>query len=151
MRHAVTRIATAVAVLCFAPLFAQETDRSATTVPRLVRLSGTFHPANGLPVGTTESATLSIYKEEQGGQSLWQETQNVSLDANGQYAAMLGITLKDGVPVDLFSSTEPRWLGVQFNRPGEVEQPRVQLVSVPYALKASDAETLGGRPASAYH
>jgi hypothetical protein len=41
-------------------------------------------------------------------------------------------------------------LGVQFNRPGETEQPRVQLVSVPYALKASDAETLGGLPAAAY-
>ena len=35
-------------------------------------------------------------------------------------------------------------------RPGEVEQPRGLLVSIPYALKASDAETLGGRPASAY-
>jgi hypothetical protein len=66
------------------------------------------------------------------------------------YTAILGVTQKDGVPVDLFSATEPRWLGVQFNRPGEVEQPRVQLVSVPYALKAVDAETLGGRPASAY-
>jgi hypothetical protein len=52
--------------------------------------------------------------------------------------------------VELFSSNEPRWLGVQFNRPGEVKQPRVQLVSVPYALKASDADTLGGLPASAY-
>src|SRR5205814_209313 len=30
------------------------------------------------------------------------------------------------------------------------QQPRVLLVSVPYALKAGDAETLGGKPASAY-
>ncbi|OFW36251.1 MAG: hypothetical protein A3J28_05125 [Acidobacteria bacterium RIFCSPLOWO2_12_FULL_60_22] len=30
------------------------------------------------------------------------------------------------------------------------EQPRILLVSVPYALKAADAETLGGKPASAY-
>jgi hypothetical protein len=33
MRHAVTRIATVQVVLCFAPLFAQETERPATTVP----------------------------------------------------------------------------------------------------------------------
>jgi hypothetical protein len=31
-----------------------------------------------------------------------------------------------------------------------VEQPRVLLVSVPYAMKAGDAETLGGLPASAF-
>jgi hypothetical protein len=113
-------------------------------------VTGAFHPANALPVGTTESATLSVYREEQGGTPVWQETQNVNLDPNGLYNAMLGITQKDGVPVDLFSSTEPRWIGVQFNRPGEMEEPRVQLVSVPYALKSLDAETLGGKPASAY-
>ena len=32
-------------------------------------------------------------------------------------------------------------------RPGEGERPRVRITSVPYALKASDAETLGGLPA----
>lgn len=52
--------------------------------------------------------------------------------------------------MELFSAGEPRWLGVQFNRPGELEQRRILLVSVPYALKAVDADTLGGRPASAY-
>jgi len=116
----------------------------------MVRLTGTFHPTNGLPVGSTENATLSIYREQLGGTPLWQETQNLVMDPSGQYSAMLGVSQKDGVPLDLFSTTEPRWLGVQFNRSGEVEQPRVQLVSVPYALRASDAETLGGKPASAY-
>jgi hypothetical protein len=32
----------------------------------------------------------------------------------------------------------------------QAEQPRILLVSVPYALKAKDAETLGGKPASAF-
>ena len=41
-------------------------------------------------------------------------------------------------------------MSLQFARAGEVERPRVRITSVPYALKASDAETLGGRPASAY-
>jgi hypothetical protein len=61
----------------------------------------------------------------------------------------MGSTQNDGVPLDLLTG-EPRWLGVQFNRPGEVEQPSVLLASVPYALKSVDAETLGGKPASAY-
>lgn len=33
---------------------------------------------------------------------------------------------------------------------GQEEQPRVLLVAVPYALKAGDAETIGGLPASAF-
>lgn len=146
----ISRFATILAALCLAPLNAQQPNKPAAAVPRLVRLNGSFHAANGLPVGPTEGVTLSVYQEELGGVPLWQETQNVSLDANGQYIAMLGITQKDGVPVDLFSSTEPRWLGVQFIRSGETEQARVRLVSVPYALEAVDAGMLGGRPASAY-
>ena len=40
--------------------------------------------------------------------------------------------------------------GHLFERAGEVEGARVRITSVPYALRASDADTLGGRPASAY-
>ena len=47
-----------------------------------------------------------------------------------------------------FSTGEARWLGVTLQ--GEEEQPRILLVSVPYALKAADADTLGGKPASAF-
>lgn len=141
-------IAPVLALMSLTPLLAQET--TATTIPHLVRFTGTFHSANGLLVGPTESATLSVYAEEQGGSPLWQETQNVALDAEGHYTAMLGATQNEGVPMDLFTTSSPRWLGVMFNRPGETEQPRVQLVSVPYAMRAADAETLGGLPASAY-
>jgi hypothetical protein len=48
----------------------------------------------------------------------------------------------------LFTSGQPRWLGIQVEQKPEL--PRVLLVSVPYAMKAADADTLGGRPASAY-
>jgi hypothetical protein len=119
-------------------------------VPRLVRFSGTFVPANGLPAAPVESATLAIFREQQGGTPLWQETQNVEIDQTGHYTLLVGSTQNEGIPLDLFASEEPRWLSVQFNRPGETEQPRVRLVSVPYALKAADAETLGGKPASAF-
>src|SRR5215472_13468710 len=71
-----------------------------TTVPRLVRISSSFHPANGLALSPVEGVTLSVYREETGGTPLWQETQNVSVDAEGQYAVMMGSTLTDGVPLD---------------------------------------------------
>ncbi|MFI5103173.1 MAG: hypothetical protein ACHP9V_07380, partial [Terriglobales bacterium] len=63
---------------------------------------------------------------------------------------LLGSTQSAGLPLDLFATGEPRWLGVKVELPGEVERPRVLLVSVPYALKASDADTVGGMPASAF-
>src|SRR5579883_42848 len=113
------------ALLLPAGLFGQQTlndTRPVTTVPRLVRISNTFHPANGMPAAPVESVTFSVYREETGGVPLWQETQNVNIDAEGQYTVLMGSTLNDGVPLDLFSSAEPRWLSIQFNRPGEVEQ-----------------------------
>jgi hypothetical protein len=72
------------------------------------------------------------------------------LDDQARYSVFLGVTRASGLPKDLFASGEPRWLGVQAQLPGEEEQPRVLLVSVPYALKAADADTIGGKPASAF-
>ena len=68
------------------------------------------------------------------------------LDQNGYYTVLLGSETASGVPMELFASGEARWLGIQIER--QPEQARVLLVSVPYALKAGDAQTLGGRPAS---
>ena len=76
------------------------------------------------------------------------ETQNVQVDKAGHYTAALGSTTSQGLPATVFASGEARWLGVQVQ--GQDEQPRVLLMSVPYAMKALDAETIGGRPASAF-
>jgi hypothetical protein len=76
------------------------------------------------------------------------ETQNVRADAKGNYTVQLGASQANGLPLELFASGDARWLGVRIN--GGDENPRVLLLSVPYALKAADAETLGGKPASAF-
>jgi len=64
------------------------------------------------------------------------------------YSAELGATQSAGLPRNLFATGEARWLGVQIS--GQAEQPRTLPMSVPYALKAADAQTLGGLPASAF-
>ncbi len=74
------------------------------------------------------------------------ETQNATTDASGNYNVLLGGTTATGLPSDLFSQEEQRWLGVQVH--GQPEQPRVMLVSVPYAFRAHEAETLGGKSIS---
>src|SRR3954471_17957228 len=119
-------------------------------VPRWIKFSGTLLDSNGAPRTGTAGVTFAVYAQSTGGSSLWMETQNVTLDANGKYSVLLGAGTLDGLPVDLFNAGDARWLGVQAQFPAEGEQPRVILVSVPYALKAADAATLGGRPASDY-
>src|SRR5580698_4966166 len=116
-------------------------------VPPVVKFSGAVIDASNKPLTGTIGLTFSLYKESQGGAALWVETQNVTLDKTGHYAVMLGSTTSQGLRPDLFASGEARWLGVQVQ--GEAEQPRNVLMSVPYALKALDAETIGGKPLSA--
>jgi hypothetical protein len=119
-------------------------------VPRLVRFVGTLKDELGKPRTGVVGVTFAVYKEQEGGAALWLETQNVELDEQGHYTVLLGSSKSEGLPLELFTAGEPRWLGVQVNLPKEVEQSRVLLVSVPYALKAADADTLGGKPASVY-
>ena len=127
---------------------AQESTQISAAVPRLVTYSGRATDAHGKPTSGVAGVTFTIYKEQEGGTPLWLETQNVNLDSQGRYSVQLGSTASGGLPVELFASGEARWLGTRVN--GGEEQPRVLLVSVPYALKAADAQTLGGLPASAF-
>jgi hypothetical protein len=122
----------------------------ANSTPRLIKFSGELRDASGRPRTGAVALTFSIYKDQEGGSSLWTETHTVQCDDQGHYEVLLGSRQGRGMPLELFAIGEPRWLGVKVELPGEVEQPRVLLVSVPYALKASDADTLGGKPTSAY-
>jgi hypothetical protein len=118
------------------------------TVPRLIKFSGTLKNRKGEPKTGVVGVTFAIYTDQEDGAPLWMETQNVQLDEGGCYTALLGANTSEGVSLDLFSTGQTRWLGVESP---EIEQPpRVLLVSVPYALKAADAETLAGMPASAF-
>jgi hypothetical protein len=119
-------------------------------VPRLIKVSGTLQAVSGTPLAGTHGLTLALYKEQRNGSPIWIESQNVDIDEQGRYTVLLGATKTAGLPPDLFSGDEPRWLGVQVQLPGYQEEARVLLVSVPYALKSADAETLGGKPASAF-
>jgi hypothetical protein len=119
-----------------------------SAVPRLVKFNGTVKDEHGRSQSGVVGITFALYKDQQGGAPLWLETQNVVVGQDGHYSIQLGPTKPEGLPVELFTSGEARWVGVQPQ--GQAEQPRVLLPSVPYALKAQDAETLGGKPASAF-
>jgi hypothetical protein len=121
-----------------------------TVVPRLVQFSGAVTDSAGKPALGPVLVTFSLYALQEGGAPLWSETQMLPLDAQGHYAVFLGAASPEGLPLDLFATGSARWLGVAPALPGVGEQPRVLLVGVPYALKAADADTLEGKPASAF-
>jgi hypothetical protein len=139
-------------VSCLLSVFAQRPETAASAanaaVPTLVKFSGTLVEVNDKPLTSVVGVTFSLYKDSEGGAPLWMETQNVQLDKTGHYSVMLGSTTSQGLPAHVFAHGEARWLGVQAQ--GHVEQPRVLLLSVPYALKALDAETIGGKPVSSF-
>ena len=148
------RLAVALAVILIAamslPLLAQAPPSVGQTsvVPELIKFNGTIKDTAGKPQSGTVGVTFALYKDEQGGSPLWLETQNVQADTQGHYSVYLGASKSGGLPQGLFVSGEARWLGVQPE--GQAEQGRTLLLSVPYALKAGDAETVGGLPASAF-
>ena len=118
------------------------------SVPRLVQFGGTLRDAAARSVSGVASVTFAIYADQDGGTALWSETQNVLSDPSGHFTVLLGSATANGVPAELFGTGQSRWLGMTIAR--SIEMPRVPLASVPYALKAADADTLGGLPASAY-
>src|ERR1022692_1589733 len=160
VRATAIALATAATLLLIPMSFAQQTSTSAAasvsaqaatnTVPNLIRYSGTLKGEQGAAASpsATVGVTFAIYKQQDGGAPIWMETQNVTPEASGQYSVLLGSTKTEGVAAELFSDQEQRWLGVEVQ--GQPEQARVLLVSVPYAFRAHEAETLGGLPASAF-
>ena len=134
----------------------QDATASSTVVPPLIKfngvitLPGTQNRTSGSAWAGVDTATFSLYEFQEGGTPLWSETQKVQLDEQGRYVVLLGATSSAGLPLDLFTSGKALWLGVAPQLSGGGELPRVLLVAVPYALKASDSDTLGGKPASAF-
>jgi hypothetical protein len=115
---------------------------AAAPMPRVVRYTGT---ADATP-GQTLALKFSLYENQAGGDAVWSEVQQVTPGDAGKYSVLLGAATENGLPQNVFSSAQAKWLGVTVGD-GQ-EQPRTILVATPYSLKASDAETLGGHPAS---
>ena len=114
--------------------------------PTLVRLDGELRTPTGEPRTGSVLMVISLYAEEQDATPLWIEHQLVTLDSAGRYSVLAGATLPEGLPREFFLSNTALWLGIGVV--GEPEQPRMRIVTIPYALKAGDADTLGGKAAT---
>jgi hypothetical protein len=124
------------------PIAAQQPD-----VPQVFRYTYTLPESQRVSAGMTLDSTVRIYSNDLGGSPIWLERFRLVPDLNWRLSIYLGSTT-GGLPPSIFQSNAARWISVQIE--GFEESPRAALISVPYALKARDADTLGGLPASAY-
>lgn len=84
------------------------------------------------------SATFSIYNASEGGAKLWEETYSTLDMKNGYLSVLLGSIVP--FPTSLFTNSGSRFLELVIN--GETLEPRYQLTSVSYALRAQTADQL---------
>ncbi len=116
---------------------------SASSVPTVIKFSGTARGLDGKELSGPRGLTFALYQNQEGGSSIWIETQTVTLDSHGRYTVLLGSTSPGGIPPALFASGEAQWIGVT---PDDgIERPRFAITTVPYAFKAAEADTLGGK------
>jgi len=145
--RSLTHSVAAAAMLLALPIASSAQEAVTTTapvsvVPHLIKFSGALPGASNK--AETVDVKFALYAAQTGGEALWTETQQVSLDASGKYSVLLGSSTT--LPDSAFAQGQARWIGVTLG--GEQESARTILVATPYSLKASDAETLGGHPLS---
>ncbi len=119
-------------------------------VPSKINYQGRLTDAEtgGAIVGF-HSMIFRLFDVPEGGTEIWSESATVSVDSAGVFSVILGST----DPTDeAFGG--PVWLEVEVE--GEVLVPRREIVSVPFAFhardaeKAADSDSLGGRAGSDY-
>lgn len=106
-------------------------------IPKKINYQGKVTDPSGLPLAGSHSIVFSIYEAAYGGLPIWSETTTVEADSSGVFSAVLGSVN----PIEV-TFAGARWLEVAID--GQVLKPRRELVSVPYAYQASNANMLGG-------
>jgi hypothetical protein len=107
-------------------------------MPRQLRYQGRLVNALGQPMTGAQVLTFGIHDAAVAGTRLWQETDPVVLDANGIFSTALG----DTVPLTL-AFDRSLWVSMSLDGGVTEMNPRQQLYSVPYALRALHAESAG--------
>lgn len=107
-------------------------------IPRKVNYQGRLtDSATGQPMPGPHNMTFRLYDSADGGTLLWGEGWSTTADSAGVFSVLLGSTN----PMDL-TFKGPVWLEVEVD--GETLTPRRELASVPFAFRASNADSLGG-------
>ena len=118
--------------------------RLSLAVPGLMNYQGKLNDGAGNPIDGVYDMQFHLCDSDIGGTCSWTEDQTVTI-ADGIYNVQLGSVT--AFPASLFD-TDPLWLEVSIYNASttswETFEPRIELSSVPYAMKAEDADTVGG-------
>lgn len=142
--HKKSRITLSIVWMSFIVLLAIGNNMEVqSAVPHLFNYQGKLTDHNGQPVTGTVSVIFAIYDAATGGTLLWNETHGSVTVTNGLFNVILGSTspIQDSV-----LNGRERYFEITVD--GQPITPRQQIVSVLFALKAKDAETLEGQTAS---
>jgi hypothetical protein len=119
-------------------LFTVTTVSAALAVPTRLAQQGRLLDGDGAPLTGTHALIFAIYDAAADGNEVWREERSVDFE-EGYYAVVLGAL----VPVDdLLFSGGAVWLELTVD--GSVLSPRQEIVSVPWALRATSAEHVDG-------
>jgi len=108
--------------------------------PTMIPIEGEIKTADGI---AAVPVVISVYAKRDDTTPLWTEQQLVRVDSAGKYSISVGSTTEAGIPAEVFAGGAARWIGIAVQ--GESEQPRTMIITVPYAVRAREAETIGGR------
>jgi hypothetical protein len=110
-------------------------------IPRVINYQGMLMGNNSQPVSNGNyDLTFKLYDETD--TEIWSEVHNQVAVNNGLFQVILGTITPFGIPFD-----KPYTLGIQVGSDPEL-QPRTQLTSVAYSIRAEDADKLMGIYAS---
>lgn len=110
----------------------------AFAVPMTINYQGKLTDPNGRVLNGEYQMCFSLFANETNGTALWNEQQTVTI-INGIYNIRLGAVTP--LSAIIFSSDS---LYLEISIGSETLQPRNLLTSVAFAIKANDAETVGG-------
>lgn len=116
-----------------------------SAVPGQIGYQGILQDSSGNPLNGSYSVTFTIYDAASGGTNLWTETQSLTVEA-GLYNIQLGSST--ALSSSVFNGST-RYLGIKVGTDSEMT-PRVVLVTVPYAFRASVADTVAGGTTGSY-
>ncbi|MFV1980565.1 MAG: hypothetical protein ACC655_05365 [Rhodothermia bacterium] len=105
--------------------------------PGEIGQQGILTDSLGNPITSgTFDLSFNLYSEEEGGGSLWSETQSVTVE-EGLYSVQLGSVTPISLPFDA-----QYWLGIEVNGGGELS-PRLRFTAAPYARRAGAVDSVG--------
>jgi hypothetical protein len=116
---------------------------ASASVPSRINYQGRLLDSGGAALSGTHEVGFRIYEAAILGAPIWSDTTTVTADTDGIFSVVLGAD--DPITI---AHVDSCYLEIEVD--GEILTPRRELVSVPYALRAAGADSLGDLPAEAF-